>query len=121
LSSLLTLKWIDVVQDRDLPQQHLADHVGGLDMLGENRSRPGAAGREAFGKFRIIEPYSHDQGDSLYLLRRHGGARRLHLTARDRLQDAFDPAGHDQARCELEGKFDGFPTREGGEAKRRCG
>ena len=36
---------IDVVEDRYLPQQHLADDVGRLHGLGKYRRRPGAARR----------------------------------------------------------------------------
>src|SRR5690348_8134214 len=40
-------KRIDVIQDGDLAQQHPADNVADLDMLGEDRGRPGRARRQA--------------------------------------------------------------------------
>jgi hypothetical protein len=39
------LERVDVVHDRGLPQQHLADHVARLDVLGVDRGEAGAAGR----------------------------------------------------------------------------
>ena len=40
------LERVDVVQDRDLPQDHLADNVRRLDVLCVDRRGPGRAGRQ---------------------------------------------------------------------------
>jgi hypothetical protein len=50
----LLLKRIDVVQDRDLPQDHLADDVRRLDMFGVDRRVARGAGRQAGSKPGVV-------------------------------------------------------------------
>ena len=85
-------EWIDVVQDSDLPQQHLADDVGRLDVLREDGRRPGATGRQATGELRVIEPDPCDKVGGLYVLRRYGETRCLRARLGcERLRGRFRP------------------------------
>src|SRR5262245_37644607 len=45
--------WKNVVQQRGLQQHHLADHVAGLDVGGENSHARGAAGWMTHGERRV--------------------------------------------------------------------
>lgn len=46
---------IDIVQDRNLPQQHLADDVRGFDMAGEDSTFPDGTGRQAARDIGIVK------------------------------------------------------------------
>src|SRR5882757_170850 len=67
VASLSSSERNDVVQDRGLPQQHLADDVRSLDMLGVDRGSAGAAGRQAGGELVVVEPDAHPEGRGLEL------------------------------------------------------
>ena len=54
--SYLCLERIDVIQDRDLPQEDAADDVGRLDAVGVDRRRAGATGRQTLDEIGIAEP-----------------------------------------------------------------
>ena len=51
----LRSKWVDVVGDRDLTQQYLADDMRRLDVVSEDSSLAGTAGRQHLRDFRIFE------------------------------------------------------------------
>jgi hypothetical protein len=48
-------KWVDVVQNRNLPQDNLADNVRRLDMRGVNRRISCGAGREAGRELGVVQ------------------------------------------------------------------
>ena len=51
----LRSKWVDVVDDRDLTQQYLADDMRRLDVISEDSSLAGTAGRQHLRNFCIFE------------------------------------------------------------------
>lgn len=55
-------KWVNIVGDRDLTQQHLTDQVRGLDLIREDRSLACAPGRQRPGKGFVVELDAHDEG-----------------------------------------------------------
>src|SRR5882757_3280191 len=99
---------IDIVGDRDLAQQHLADDVGELDVLGEDRRVAGASGRQAPGDPGIVEPDANDKRRRSDSLGRHRRSRRLHLAGRDGLQNALDLSGIDLTPQKLERNRNGL-------------
>src|SRR3954471_532903 len=93
---------IDVVGDRDLPQQHLADDMRGPDVFGEDRGFPGAPGRQPIRERLVIEPDADGERRGVDRLRRDGESGCLHLAGGDCLQHALDLAGIDAAGDEFE-------------------
>jgi hypothetical protein len=83
----LLLERIDVVHDRDLPQDHLADDMARLDVRSENRRSTGDTGRKTRGKLRVVELDANDKWRRRDLPRRHGCAGSEDLACRRRLQD----------------------------------
>ena len=79
----------------DLPQDHLADDVARLDVLGVDRRIAGSACRQAGGELGVVELDPNDKWRRRYLLRRHRSARSEDLTRRGPHQDRIDLALED--------------------------
>src|SRR2546423_1219765 len=79
-------KRINVVQDRGLPQHDPPDHMGYRDVIGEDRRKAGASGRQTSRHAGVVELDANDEWRSLDIRRRDGKAADLGLTARNRLQ-----------------------------------
>src|SRR5262249_3917809 len=94
--------WKHVVHQRGLPQEHLADHVAGLDVVGEDGDARRAAGGQALGNRLVVEADADDEGRRLHLRRRHGRAGDLGLTGGHRLNHSLDAARENLARKQLE-------------------
>src|ERR1700754_4621633 len=68
---MLRSERIDVVDNRDLAQQYLANDVGHLHVIGKDGGVAGAAGRQAFDKPGIVESNPDDKGRRYDFLGRH--------------------------------------------------
>src|SRR5258708_5569816 len=90
-------EWVDVVQNRRLPQHDLPDHVADGDVVGEDRREPGAAGRQTSRHVRVVELDPNDERRRLDIRWRDGKAAGLFLAARNRLQYCLDATGIDRA------------------------
>ena len=56
---------VDIVDNRNLPQQHLADDVRRLDAVRENRRGARASGRKASGEVRIVQKHPFGPGNTI--------------------------------------------------------
>jgi len=65
----LLLERVDVVQDRDLPQDHLADDVARFDVLGIDRGIASRAGWKGPGELGVVELDADDEWSSHHLSR----------------------------------------------------
>src|SRR5262245_55786085 len=97
---------IDVVDDRDLPQQDAANDVRRSRMLGVDGGLTGAAGWQALGDGSVVKGDAHDERRSANLRRSCGQPRGLYLPRRDRLEDRLNAPRVYSAGQKLEGNLD---------------
>src|SRR5262245_49915083 len=97
---------IDVIQDRDLPQDYLADDVARLDVLGINRRIASCPRRYTGGELAVIELDADKEWRRRDLPWCNGRARRQDLAGRGRLQYGVDFALIDLTGENLERDLD---------------
>lgn len=100
------LKRIDVIRNRDLAQQHLANDVRRLDVIRENCRDACAPRGKIFGNGCIIQSDPNNKRPGLNAFRRHRSPRNLVLPRRDCLQHRFNLTRVDLPRPKLESDFD---------------